>query len=105
MTSAVHRHLQLNAGRRRKASPHLLDRMGIPAKLNASSGGEAERHSGMIPNTIGERSEGCMPVAEKGVLGKAAGLAPPSAGETRSANRAPNRRMDQHKPLIVIFRL
>jgi len=27
--------------------------VGIPAKLNASSGGIAERHSGMIPNTIG----------------------------------------------------
>jgi len=27
--------------------------LGIPAKLNAYSGGKSERHSGMIPNTIG----------------------------------------------------
>jgi len=79
----------------------------------------------MIPNTIGasrrwqldcavqcwaslretclERSEGWAPLAGTGVRGKAAGLARPSAGETRSAIRAPLRTL----PIIrrISFRL
>ena len=44
-----------------------------------------------------------MPLAEKGVRGKAAGLAPPQHIETRSATSAPNPEPDSKAAVVKAF--
>ncbi len=76
----------------------------FPGRIRAGFRDEPEHHRSDAGNSIvresvrlrqeepvPERSGGRTPLAAKGYRGKAAGLAPPSAGETRSAISAPLR--------------